>query len=334
MNYYLLLKLNRLIKNPRAKLLAIAGLFLLNKRYLNVFIDPVFACNLRCVMCYFSDPSFNTNRGPALTREEIAGIAGAFFKNAMRVQIGCGAEPSLYKYNPDIIRLAKKVGVGYVSFTSNVNLLNKSAIEELLQAGLDELIVSMHGVTKETYERMMKKASFEKFHQVLHDIALLKKQYPGFKLRINYTINPENLPELRFFFDVMGDYGIDILQLRPIRRLGDTEYADFDLTPFEQEYHMIIRKLNEECKARNIVCLSSGDLKGKENNQGVAVVDYSYCYISPGHIGDHDFRLGVESWRSYSKRTGFLSSLWDALKKDIKPDPQKSEAHVNYDINL
>ena len=56
MDVYSIIKWYHSIKSPRLKLLGILGLHLLHRRYLYIAMDPALACNLRCRMCYFSDP--------------------------------------------------------------------------------------------------------------------------------------------------------------------------------------------------------------------------------------------------------------------------------------
>ena len=88
MNIYKLLQLNRKIKNHRIKFL---GLFLLhkfNKRYLAVNLDPVMACNLRCKMCYFTDKDYVKKLKGIFPQDEIEYLGEAFFKRALKLQIG------------------------------------------------------------------------------------------------------------------------------------------------------------------------------------------------------------------------------------------------------
>ena len=47
----------------------------------------------------------------------------------MKLQIGCGAEPSLYKYNEKLIVLAKEYGVPQISYTTNGSLLDFDKIK-------------------------------------------------------------------------------------------------------------------------------------------------------------------------------------------------------------
>lgn len=56
MNIYKAIRLLGKIKSKRLKLIGLLVMHLTKKRYVVVFLDPVMACNLRCRMCYMSDP--------------------------------------------------------------------------------------------------------------------------------------------------------------------------------------------------------------------------------------------------------------------------------------
>ncbi|RZV67600.1 MAG: radical SAM protein, partial [Flavobacteriaceae bacterium] len=117
MNIYRLLKLNRMVKNHRIKFLGLFFLHKFNKRYLAVNLDPVLACNLRCQMCYFTDSEILKTLKGQLTDDELHRIADLIFKRALKLQIGCGTEPTLYKNLDKIVALGKKYNVPYISLT-------------------------------------------------------------------------------------------------------------------------------------------------------------------------------------------------------------------------
>jgi hypothetical protein len=56
--FYQLLNLNRVVRSHRLKFAGLLALYSLRQRHLWLRFDPVMSCNLRCQMCYFSDPSF------------------------------------------------------------------------------------------------------------------------------------------------------------------------------------------------------------------------------------------------------------------------------------
>ncbi len=270
-NIYNILRLGTQIKSRRLKLLGIWLFHVLGKRYIGVFLDPVLACNFRCKMCYFSDEEKRKSLRGTLKYEEIEAIAGSLFHRALKLQIGCGAEPTLHKDLVKIIALGKRYNVPYVSLTTNGNLMTNG--------------------------------KFDLFRRLLADVAEIKKQHPQFKLRINYTINNDNLEELNRIWEVVGDE-LDILQLRPIQKIGESEYQDFDLTNIYARYDAILVPLIEECRRKHIICLAPDKqniIVLEENDaDDNSIEKITYCYVSPQECWQDEFDYRTETFESYA----------------------------------
>ena len=270
-NIYNILRLGTQIKSRRLKLLGIWLFHVLGKRYIGVFLDPVLACNFRCKMCYFSDEEKRKSLRGTLKYEEIEAIAGSLFHRVLKLQIGCGAEPTLHKDLVKIIALGKRYNVPYVSLTTNGNLLTNG--------------------------------KFDLFRRLLADVAEIKKQHPQFKLRINYTINNDNLEELNRIWEVVGDE-LDILQLRPIQKIGESEYQDFDLTNIYARYDAILVPLIEECRRKHIICLAPDKqniIVLEENDaDDNSIEKITYCYVSPQECWQDEFDYRTETFESYA----------------------------------
>jgi molybdenum cofactor biosynthesis enzyme MoaA len=334
MNYYKILRLNRLVKSDRIKIFGLAVLYVFKKRYLNVFLDPNLTCNFRCRMCYFSDPEYKPEK-KRMDLGTIGQIADNFFKYALKLQIGCGAEPSLYLHNEEIIKAAKTHNVPHISFTTNASLLNYEKIKSLAESGLDEIIISMHGTQKEVYESMMPGAKFEKLHEVLTSINKIKNEYPQFKLRINYTVNPDNIDDLANFDEYLERYKIDILQIRPIRKLGNTSYSDFDLKRKQLEYSNIIDMLENKCHEKSVVSLITHKLPDSNiYRKTLDVAKHTYCYISPLYFGIDNYHPVQGTYRKQMKKNKFLRTLFKEVffTKNVKYEA--SQNFGNYDVNI
>lgn len=331
MNIYRLLKFNRLIKSSRLKLAGILALHQFKKRYFGIFLDPILACNLRCQMCYFSDEEKRKTLNGKFTENQIKNIAEKFFPYALKLQIGCGAEPTLYNDITNIIHLAKKYSIPYISMTTNANLLQKEDLKKYIEAGLDEITVSLHGVKQMTYETLMENSSFVKFLKSLSYITELKREFKKFKLRINYTISEDNCLELSDFFDTFGIYDIDILQLRPIQRIGNSKYNNFSWQKLIDNYDATLGKLKNECHKRNItiICPNKADLIKHINKESI-VFEYTYIYISPNEIFAKDFDIEKDTYHSYQKNHHFATNIIKRMlsKKLIATTKNK----LNYDI--
>ena len=333
MNIYFLLKINQRIQSPFIKRLGVFLLHMMRKRYLGIFIDPALACNLRCRMCYFSDPEKRKTMKGLFKKEDLSEIAGALFHRALKLQIGCGAEPSLFQYNKELVVLGKQHKIPYISMTTNANLFSPEDWQALAEAGIDEFTLSVHGVNKESYEYFMTGASYEKFTEAMKILTGIKETFPKLKIRLNYTINKDNLEELRTFFDHFGAYKFDVLQLRPIQSLGDTDYTDFSWEEIYSRYDQIIEKLKEQCKERGITCIAPAkkDLL-REARGNSPLVEMTYCYISPRYVWRPDFNLHSDTYESYAKRKQLSKAYFKNMfypKKSIEEESKR----LNYELS-
>jgi molybdenum cofactor biosynthesis enzyme MoaA len=343
MDIYKILRFNNYIKSHRIKFLGLWLLSILNKRYLAIQLDPVLACNLRCKMCYFTDEEYVRNNMKGIFKEEnMEEIAKAIFKNALKLQIGCGAEPTLFKHNTKLIEIAKNHRVPYISMITNGNLLEREDVANFANAGLDEFILSMHGVTKETYEDLMDKGVYEKFHSVLQSITEQKKTNPKLRLRINYTFNKDNFHELKDFFKIYDQYAIDVIQLRPIDKIGETTYNEFSLKKIECDYFEISDLLKTEAQKRKITLLypqsiyrnELESLKVKTQNDSSYLIPYTYCYVSPKYFWKDDFDWKSETFSDWKKRNNWnITLLKNAFNSKKKLD-ETNRNMLNYSVEI
>ena len=334
---YYLLKLNSKIKNARIKFIGLWLLHIFNKRYLAVNFDPVNQCNLRCKMCYFTDENYVKKLKGVFPPEDLDLWAERILPQALKLQVGCGTEPTLYKHLDKVFALGKKYKVPHISMTTNANLLKEEKLESWIQNGLQEITVSLHGVKKETYEWLMGRGNYEKFHQSLELITRLKEKYPELVLRINYTFNEDNFKELNHFFDVYGQYAIDIIQLRPISKIGETAYNNFSLEKIIPLYDNFINNFKQKAKEKNISLLapaSKENLIERANEQSL-IYNFTYVYISPTVFWKDDFDWKNETFRQYFKRKKMgKQMLQTAFASSKKLKAMRREQNLNYQVDL
>lgn len=134
-------------------------------------------CNARCPMCTIKfvpdwdedaedDLSFKGISRPAefMSLESFKTIAIKFAPYVDKIRFlslhGCG-EPLLDKSLAEKIAFAKEVGFKQIGFTSNCSGLNEKNAEKLLEAGLNCIIPSIDGTTKEVLEEIRPRTKFE-----------------------------------------------------------------------------------------------------------------------------------------------------------------------------
>ena len=331
LNVYQLLKLNRRIQSKRLKDLGIWVLHSFGFRYIVVFLDPVLACNLRCRMCYFSSEEKRKTYRGKFSKEDLPLISNAFFHRALKLQIGCGAEPSLFAHNEELIKLGKAKKIPYISMTTNANLFSEQDWERLLEAGLNEVTLSLHGVTQESYEHFMPGGSWEKFTDSLSSLNRLKDRFPDFRIRINYTANNDNFEELGSFFNIFDSIRFDIIQVRPIIPMENSDYQNFSWDIITEKYDIVIEPLKKICQQKGITFIapSRSDLTNEKNDNN-SLAGQTYCYISPRSIWKDGFVLGKDSFESYSGKNHIG---WKYLKKVFqKKRSNTNKRNLNYEV--
>lgn len=337
-NIYNYLKLFKNIRSKRVKLAGILAMHLLRRRYIGIFIDPVLACNFRCRMCYFSDETKRRSMRGSLDERDIDSIAEAFFKRALKLQIGCGAEPTLSKYLTYLIKKGRDFGVPYISITTNGGVLDEALLRECLEAGLNEVTLSCHGVKRESYEYFMPGGSYDHFLTLLQTLAKVKLSYPSLNVRLNYTMNEDNVEELSLLSDLLKDIPVNVVQLRPIQSLGESVYANFNIDKIRLLYDDVLEPLRTFFQERNIV----GIMPTKENlnvlhqdNDALEqfIEDLLYCHISPNSWWQDDFVRYSDTFDTYCKRHHWarkiLSCIMCFKKRSSHDDVTKK---MNYSI--
>lgn len=323
------------------------GLWLMlvsRRRCIGVFMDPVLACNIRCRMCYFSDPQKRKELHGVMSEDEIALMGQKLLPYALKLQIGCGAEPTLYPRLEQIVKMGREAGVPYISLTTNGQLIasGKISLRGLVDAGLDEITVSLHGTTRERYEDLMPGASFDLFKELLRQLAEVKRDGAKPAVRVNFTVNSSNINDLydNRFFDIWDEAGVapDIIQLRPVQNMGDTSWNDFDLTPLIENFDATFGNVMRRCRERGITCLAPPDVKALEmvddEQEGTSAMieDLTYCYVAPGCMYKPDFNAADDSFHSYHKRHKTAGRILRSVFTGVKSRGRNASKKLNYTV--
>lgn len=341
MNIYKLLKRYAHLGGSNTRLFGLWVLHILRRRYIGVFIDPILGCNYRCQMCYFSNDETRRTKHGRMTEEQINNVARALFPRTLKLQIGCGAEPSIdMRGTQQLVQLGKQYNVPYISVTSNGVLLTYDKLQDLVKVGLDELTISLHGVHRDTYTTLMGSTSdYDAFLDLLLSIKRIKEQYHKFVVRINYTMNADNVDELSDFDTLFHDTPIDVLQLRPIRELGGSLYQNFDLTHISECIETVIRPLAERCKKKGTTVLFP-EQQNIERFEKESITDYKdrmvfnfiYQYVSAQSYAKHDIHFDTENYSDYSHRVHIGWQMLKTLFLCAKEQDTTLSNPLNYDI--
>ena len=136
-------------------------------------IETVNACNARCPMCTIDD----WDRRDGLMSDElflkIAKEIGEHSDTVKRVQLFRDGEPLIDKKLAHRTAMMKGVGIKKVGISTNAALLTPQKSRDILEAGMDEVILSIDSLNREVYEKIRPPLKFDVvFNNVLDFIRI------------------------------------------------------------------------------------------------------------------------------------------------------------------
>jgi len=161
-------------------------------------IETINACNAKCEMCTIAD--WQKHPDPFMSKELFEKIADEIIahKDIVRVVNLCrDGEPLMDKGLETKINYLKKGGVNHTTFSTNGSLLNRDRALSLINSELDEIMFSIDGFTKETFEGIRVGLDFDKVvENVKNFIALRNEKNSKIKVRIRLVIQEKNSHEV------------------------------------------------------------------------------------------------------------------------------------------
>lgn len=187
-------------------------------RTVNVFMDQNNKCNLRCLMCGFSDPRVEKLTRYDMPSELFAKIAADVFPRANYLALSCLTEPFMTRDFLSRLDLVKRYAVPVTEIITNGTLLNTRRIRKLIEIPISRIGISLDGATARTYESIRIGA---KFTEVLNNIRLLQemKRLAGSDLpalRLIHVLSEKNVHEFAGFLDLAESLGVSFIDVRTV----------------------------------------------------------------------------------------------------------------------
>jgi len=155
-------------------------------------LESTSACNLKCFMCF---QSFSPPPRGFMNMDLYKKIIDEGAKKGLcSLKLMYRGEPLLHPNIVEMVRYAKDKGILEVMFNTNATLLTEEKTRALIEAGLDKLICSVDGYTKEVYESVRIGATFETTLQNIKNFQRIKKEMGAKKptLRVQMVDTPRN----------------------------------------------------------------------------------------------------------------------------------------------
>jgi MoaA/NifB/PqqE/SkfB family radical SAM enzyme len=177
-----------------------------------LYLETTNRCNLLCTTC---PRTYAELEPPAdMSWELFTSIVDQVPEARRAVLHGVG-EPMLVKNLPRMVRYLKDRGI-YVLFNTNGTLLNDRNGRALIDAGLDELRVSLDASTRESYLAVRGKDYFDRILRNVRTFRRLQEREGFENPRVSAWLTglKETLPELPAFVRVAADLGVKEVYLQ------------------------------------------------------------------------------------------------------------------------
>jgi len=181
------------------------------RRWRLLQVETAIACNLRCVMCPWREIAENVeNRG--LMAPEIWQAIRTHLAQIQSIDFTGGGEPLLQPNLPQWIAEAHAAGCE-TGFLSNGLLLKKEKLQQILNAGVDWICISMDGADAPMYEKIRLGSNFERVCEHVASIAELRTgKVP--KTMINFVLMDLNFHQVEDIVRLASQLGVDQLNFK------------------------------------------------------------------------------------------------------------------------
>ena len=207
-----------------AKVVASFGLSNLLKRDVRMgrpfvlMVEPTNLCNLRCPLCPSGNGQLTRERG-TMALDAFRQVFDGLADDLILLMLWNQGEPFINRSLTDMIRLAKSRNVPTITSTNVHFIRTRENAEDIVDSGLDEIIVSLDGVSSETYLEYRVGGNFDR---VLEGIRLLARAKEDLKadhpvIHLQFIIMKHNEEEIDEARRLARELGVDRLSLKTVQ---------------------------------------------------------------------------------------------------------------------
>ncbi len=204
-------------------------------------VESALACNLRCIMCPWTDLREKAGKRGVMSPEVWEAIQ-PYLPEVRSVDFTGGGEPLLQPRLAEWIAEAKSAGCETGVLTNGL-LLNKETARELIAAGLDWVCFSIDATTAEQYERIRIGSSFDRVCENLANIVELRKDGIP-KTMINFVLMPMNFHQIEDIVRLAARLGVDQVNFKQCEVIRGERGKGYGL--FNMEETKEVRRMKKD----------------------------------------------------------------------------------------
>lgn len=193
-------------------------------------IEPTSRCNLRCRMCVRPD----AHTGHDMSYADFCRIIDRI-PSLLHIKLQGNGEPLLHEQFCDMIAYAHNRGI-FTATCTNATILTQDYCRRIIEAGLNELGISLESVRPDRHEYLRTGSRFATFAQHVAQISHVRDALKSDMTIVLYiTVMPHTEQELEEIIDFAKGHRIDALYFQKLQE-HDT-FSDMYAERFGQERH-------------------------------------------------------------------------------------------------
>ena len=159
-------------------------------------VETVRLCNAHCPFCAIDQWDKSVPLIDDILFEKVATELSEYADWIEVVNLSRAGEPLMDRKIAQRVKRVKEAGIKTVTLSTNASLLTKKKSVELLEAGIDDIMLSIDSIDKEPYEKMRVGLNYEK---VMRNVEVF--------FRIREEINPKVIVRVRgvSYYDLEKD---------------------------------------------------------------------------------------------------------------------------------
>ena len=179
-------------------------------------IEPTNICNLRCPLCTTGSGEMERERGK-MTLSTFKTIMDKLGDDIFFLLIYHQGEPYLNANLFEFVKMAKTKNI-YVTTSTNGHYFTEENIEKTISCGLDSMIVSIDGITQQTYENYRVGGKLETVIDGIKNLIAARKRQKSVtpNIAVQFLVMKHNEKEIPQMRNLARELGVDRLLVKNI----------------------------------------------------------------------------------------------------------------------
>lgn len=215
---------------------------------ISMSVEPTTACNLGCPECPSGLKQFNRPTGN-LKMNHFEKWIVEWKKHLVHLNFYFQGEPFIHPQILQMVSLAKQNGI-YTAISSNGHFFSEKVVDQLIDSGLDRLIISMDGFSQSVYEQYRINGNVEEVKAGVERLLAARRiKNKGPYIILQVLVVKPNEKEVEHIKGWAKKLGIDQVKLKTAQLYHPHE--NHPLMPEQEKYRRYEPTENGEWRIKN-----------------------------------------------------------------------------------